>query len=545
MISRLEPHAKNSHSAPDARITYSSADLSTSGQNTGVRSGDNPGPMRCTAWPRSVFQWNHALLPLFALMSPVCLKRNYRLVRGLLTWSIASAAVHGATLPPSVWPQFRGPLGTGVAVDATPPPRFGPTERVKWSVEVPWSPSSPIIWDDRIFLTTFREGLLETRCHDRQSGRLVWARGIKPENLEEFHRSDGSPAASTPATDGRHVVSYFGSFGLICHDVDGSELWRHPLACAMSGGQYGSGASPIIVGQSVLLNRDQYRYSSLLSVDLMTGKKRWETHRPDAAGSFGTASFWRNLEVDEIVLASSGRLKGYDLQSGAERWVVEGLTGVVCTTPTIADGRLYFAAWSNLVSDSAIPAWEEFKRLFDRNGDGEVAFDEIEIERRDYWRGVDFNRDGKYTAEDWALRKAASSRYENVAIALQPGGTGDISQSHVLWKSRRGVPYVSSPLFYDGRLYLIKDGGLLSALDAAQGEPHYAQEPIGATGNYYASPVAAAGHVYLASVPGKMTVVRAGGAKPEVVHQVDFGTRILATPALSGGNLFVRTATHL
>ena len=113
---------------------------------------------------------------------------------------------------------------------------------------MPWSPSSPSVWGSRIFLTTFIDGELETRCHDRPDGRLRWSRRIKPENVEEHHRSDGSPAAATPAIDGRHVVSYFGSFGLICHDLDGKELWRHLLPLAESGGKFGSGTSPIIVG---------------------------------------------------------------------------------------------------------------------------------------------------------------------------------------------------------------------------------------------------------------------------------------------------------
>ena len=220
---------------------------------------------------------------------------GFRLNAGLRTkraaarrrWSLASLLLV-ATFPLAAaessapnWPQFRGVNSSGLAADARPPVKIGPTEGVLWSVEVPWSPSSPSVWGDRIFLTTFRDGELETRCHDRTDGHLRWARGIKPEGVEEFHRSDGSPAASTPATDGGHVVSYFGSFGLICHDVDGKERWRHPLPLAESMGQYGSGTSPIIVGQRVLLSRDQHRFPSLLAVDLATGKTLWETPRLD------------------------------------------------------------------------------------------------------------------------------------------------------------------------------------------------------------------------------------------------------------------------
>lgn len=467
--------------------------------------------------------------------------------RFILLILLAQAVSHlnGDITAASNWPQFRGALGAGVAASASPPEKFGPNEGVMWKVDVPWSPSSPIVWRDLIFLTTVRDGLLETRCHDRKDGRLRWTRAVTPSQIEEFHRLDGSPAASTPTTDGHHVVSYFGSFGLICHNTEGAELWRHPLPVAKTVGQYGSGTSPIIVGKVVVINRDQYRYSSLLAVDLKTGSKLWETHRPESAGSFGTPAYWRNRDADKVVLAASGRLKGYALQTGAERWVVEGVTGTVCTTPVVAQGRLYFAAWSNHVADTSLLPWEEFMKQYDHNSDGAVAFEEIEPERRDYMRGVDANRDGKLTKADWDLRKAASVRYENVIIAVNSGGTGDITQTHVAWKSRRGVPYVPSPLFYDGRIYLVKDGGLLTSVDADTGEALYTQERMGADGNYYASPVAAEGRIYLASLAGKVTVVKAGGARPDVLHQVDFGTRIVATPAASGGNLFVRTESHL
>jgi outer membrane protein assembly factor BamB len=450
-----------------------------------------------------------------------------------------------ATAFASHWPQFRGVNSAGVSPDAKPPVTFGPTENVLWKVDMPWSPSSPSVWGDRIFLTTFNDGLLETRCHDRNDGRLLWARGIKPEGIEDFHRTDGSPAASTPATDGRHVVSYFGSFGLVCHDVDGKELWRHPLPLALSGGRFGTGTSPIIVGKHVLLNRDQFQYSSLLTVEVGTGKKVWETLRPESAGSFGTPVIWRNEGVDEVVLAGSALLKGYDLKTGEEHWKVAGVTGMICTTPVVGNGQLYFAAWSPGQADAPRQTYDAFVKAHDKNGDGLVAIDEIAIERRDFLRAFDRNRDGMITPEDWERIKTGDARAENVLVAVKPGGRGDISESHVAWKYRRALPYVPSPLFHDGRIYFVKDGGLMSSVDAVTGEPYYAQERLGANGNYYASPIVADGRIYLASLPGKVSVVKVGGTKPEILHQVDFGTRILATPVPIDDKLYLRTATHL
>ncbi len=452
----------------------------------------------------------------------------------------------GAASATETWPQFRGVDGAGVATaEARPPGKIGPDEHVKWRIDVPWSPSSPCVWGDRIFLTTYVAPNLEVRCYDRATGALRWTRGIKAEAVEEFHRSDGSPAASTPATDGEVVVSYFGSYGVVCHDFEGRERWRRPLALAETYGQYGSGASPIIAGRLVVLNRDQFRNSSLLALDLATGATRWEAPRPEAAGGFSSPALWRNQGVDEIVVGASARLKGYDLRTGAERWVIEGITGLVCTTPVVAGDRLIFGGFSNAVADSSVPPWEEFRKTHDKNGDGVVEAEEIAVDRRDYWRGIDANRDGRYTAEDWEIRKGRNARAANLLIAVKPGGTGDISGSHVAWQYRPGLPYVPSPLVYGGRLYFVRDGGLMSSLDAQTGEAFYAQERLGAAGSYYASPVAADGRIYVASLPGKLSVVRAGGAKPEVLHAVDFGERILATPAIVGKNLYLRTQTKL
>ena len=208
------------------------------------------------------------------------------------------------------------------------------------------------MWGERIFLTTFSDGELQTRCYNSANGEMLWSKGVKPERLEKFHPGDGSPAAATPAANEECVVSYFGSFGVLCYDHDGKELWRCPLPVALSGGSFGSGTSPIIAGKRVLLNRDQDAHSSLLALDVATGKVAWEAARPDATGSFGTPICWKNEGVDEVVLASSARLKGYDLSSGKERWFFERVPSFVCTTATIGDGLLYFAGWSPGKADS-------------------------------------------------------------------------------------------------------------------------------------------------------------------------------------------------
>jgi outer membrane protein assembly factor BamB len=443
------------------------------------------------------------------------------------------------------WPQFRGPNGSGVALKAKPPEQISPTNSVLWRIAVPWSPSSPCLWDQRIFLTTFADNQLQTLCYSRREGRLLWARGIQPPQLEAFHPTDGSPAASTPATDGRSVVSYFGSFGAVCYDFDGKELWRHPLPLAISAGNYGSGTSPVIAAKRVLLNRDQDGNSSVLALDLRTGKTAWETARPDASGSFGTPIVWKDDGNDEVVLSGALRLKAYDLKTGRERWLVDGLAGFACTTPIAGDGLLFFAQWNPGGSDAPWPSWEVFLQQYDKNHDGEITFDEFSPGMRDFARGLDRDHDGKITKKDWDIVQAGTAKAHNLLVAVKSGGHGDITQTHVAWKVTRGLPYVPSPLLYDGRIYMIRDGGMLTSVNAKTGEPFYTQERLEAPGSYYASPVAANGRIYVSSLAGKLTVVKAGGEKPEVLHQVDFGDRIFATPALLGPNVYLRTQTNL
>jgi len=450
--------------------------------------------------------------------------------------------LHGAA---ASWPAFRGPNCSGVARDARPPIKIGPTNSVLWKIQVPWSPSSPCIWDDQIFLTTFTDDELQTRCYRREDGKLTWFRGIKPDKFETFHRSENSPAASTPATDGQSVVSYFGSFGLVCYDRQGKELWRHKLPVALSGGSYGTGASPLIAGNLVVVNRDQDQESSLLAVDLRTGKTAWEAPRPDAHGSFGTPIMWRNQDIEEVVMPGSLRLKGYELKTGKEDWSIDGLAAFVCTTPVLGEGLLFFAAWSDGKADDPWPTWEKFLEQNDKNKDGVVALDEFATASRDFYRGLDLNRDGKIDKAEWDQIQVAIAKSENVLVAVKPGGQGDISRTHVAWKCTRGLPYVASPLFYNDRIYLIKNGGMISSLDAKTGSPFYSQERLDAEGSYYSSPVAADGRIYIASSPGKLTVVKAGGDKPEILHQTEFGERIFATPALVGNNLYLRTQTSL
>jgi len=466
---------------------------------------------------------------------------SLRLLCCVLSLGFATAS-RGST--PS-WPAFRGSNCSGVAPEATPPIKIGPSNSVLWKLEVPWSPSSPCISGDHLLLTTFADNELQTRCYRRTDGKLEWSRGLRPDRLELYHRKESSPAATTAVIEGQRVVSYFGSFGLVCYDLQGKELWRHPLPVALSPGGYGTATSPLIAENLVVVSHDQDMASSLLAVDLVSGKTVWETPRPNALGSFGTPIVWQNDGAREVVVPGSLCLKAYALKTGKEDWVIHGTTSYACTTPVTAEGLLFYAAWSDGKADDPLPAWEKFLEEHDRNKDGVVTLDEFDDNSREYYRGYDANRDGKIDRRDWDQILAGLAKGENVMVAVKPGGRGDISQTHVVWKATRGLPYIPSPLYYDGRVYLVKNGGMLSSLDAKTGQPYYLQERLGAEGYYYSSPVAADGRIYIASQAGKLTVVKAGGDKPEILHRADFGEQIYASPALAGDKLYLRTRSQL
>ena len=445
---------------------------------------------------------------------------------------------------PLTWPSFRGLNASGISSSARPPVNIGPSNRVAWKVSVPYAPSSPSIAGDRIFLTAFDAGELQTRAYRRSDGKLLWSQGIRPTVLEEFHATEGSPAAATPATDGHFVVNYFGSHGLVCYDVEGRERWQYRLPVATTSGNFGSGTSALILGDAVILSRDMSTGSSLLAVSLTTGKRLWETPRPDSPTSYGSPIVWSVDGTPQLVVAGSLWLKAYDPASGNELWKLPGLPSYSCTTPVVGDGLLFYAGWSPGKSDSPWPSWESVLEKQDKDHDGVITPSEYS-NGAVWFKAQDLDGDGKLTRKDWDTIGGLMKKGENVLLAIKPSGKGELSESHIAWKYTRGLPYVPSPLFYDGRVYMVRDGGMLSSFDSKTGRAFYEQERVKAAGSYYASPVAADGKIYLASLDGTVSVIRAGGDMPEILHQAKFGERITGSPALVGDTLYLRTQTQL
>src|SRR4051812_37283984 len=194
------------------------------------------------------------------------------------TFVLATVATTSAS-EPLVWPQFRGPGGSGVSEDQKPPVEVGPEKNVKWKISVPGGWSSPIVAGDLLVFTCFDDGKLITMAIHRADGKEVWDVEAPSEMIEKYYKSQGSPASSTCATDGKRIVSYFGSCGLFCYDLDGNELWRFDMPPAETIAGFGTGNSPVIVDGLVILDREEIKEPRILAVDLATGKPKWEKKR--------------------------------------------------------------------------------------------------------------------------------------------------------------------------------------------------------------------------------------------------------------------------
>jgi outer membrane protein assembly factor BamB len=400
------------------------------------------------------------------------------------------------------WPQFRGPNCSGIG-EGRPPVKFGPDHNVLWKIPVGPGVSSPVVWEGRVFLTEVDRARkqLATLCIDRHTGKILWRRSVAPARIENVHEIS-SPAAATPATDGERVYVYFGSYGLVCYDLDGNQKWERRLSLPQN--PYGAAASPILAGELLVLNH-QGKDSYLLGVNRRDGRTVWKTDRSKFQYGWSTPVHWCHDGINEIVVLGGDfqpgqRLMAYSLADGAERWWVGGLPPCGKSTPVIGDGLLFLAA-PDIILETA-------------------------SERRDPDRAARF--------------------YANNAarvMAIRPGSKGEVNQENIAWSEKKGVPGVPSPLYYNGRLYTFKNGGSVFCRVAKTGELVYSGR-LGVPGYYYSSPVAADQKIYVASEDGVVVVLDAG-EKLNVLAVNKLDGAILATPALVDGSIYVRTENHL
>ncbi len=458
---------------------------------------------------------------------------------------LLAAGIPQATAAEALWPQFRGLGGLAVSGAGKPPVHFGPGSNVFWKTSLPPGHSSPCVSGDRIFLTALNEGALETLCLDRKAGHVQWRRAAPASKVESTHRI-GSPAASTAATDGRAIYVYFGSVGLLAYDLEGKEKWRHPLPPPVV--EFGTGTSPILAGNLLILVCDQDQGSFLLAVDKNTGKQVWRTERPEFRRSFSTPFVWRQDGDEELVVPGSIWLRSYNLKDGSERWSFSGTSRVANSSPTAGDGLLFSASW-NIGSDPgdriSMQPFDQFASANDKDKNGSLTREEIPAGPiRDRFSQMDLNKDGDVIPAEWQTMAEMFVKAGNAVLAIRPGGKGDITATHLAWKATRSLPYVCSPVYYDGRLYTVKNGGLASCYEARTGKPLYQDERLDAAGDYYASLVAGGGKIYAASQKGVLVVWETGD-QLEIVARNDLKEQVMATPAIVDDKLYVRTEAHL
>jgi len=410
------------------------------------------------------------------------------------------------------WHQWRGPDATGLAPLADPPVEWDTTKNVKWKVAIPGlGNSTPIVWGDRIFLTTAvktetvanvpddqfadksggRFGIVHDKhvfqfvvlCLDRATGNIRWQQVAHEGMPHEGYHPDNSYATPSPTTDGRRVYVSFGSRGIYCYDLDGNLQWQSDLGDMETRLSFGEGSSPVLHGDSLVLAWDHDGQSFIAFLDALSGETRWQSNR-DEPTNWSTPRVVSHGGRTQVIANGTNRVRSYDLNSGDLLWECGGQVSNAIPSPVANDGE-----------------------------------------------GVVY----------------CTSGYQGSALyALPLDASGDITDTdHVLWSRDEATPYCPSPLLMDGLLYFNQSNrAILSIVAAASGESVLGQTRMPGLQNIYASPLGAAGRVYFVGRDGTTLVIRAGQTM-DVLATNALDDPIDASPAAAGNQLFLRSKTHL
>jgi outer membrane protein assembly factor BamB len=417
------------------------------------------------------------------------------------------------------WPSFRGAGAGGVSEGHETPVEWNVErgEKVLWKTAIPGlGHGAPVIWGDKLFVTTavgpgdapyLKVGLYgdiapveedavhrwKLYCLEKTTGKILWERTAH-EGVPAIRRHPkASHANSTPATDGRHVVAFFGSEGLHCFDMSGKLLWKKDFGLLDSGffmapgAQWGFGSSPVIHAGRVIVQCDVQEGSFIAALSVADGEVLWRTERDDVP-TWGSPTVVETEGRTQVVVNGYRHIGGYDLASGKELWRMGGGGDIPVPTPVFGHGLIFVTS----AHGAAAPVF--------------------------------------------AIRPGAVGD-----ISLQPKST---SNEHVAWSASRSASYMQTPLVYGEHLYVCRDNGVLTVFEAESGRRLGQQRLGGGSTGFTASAVAADGKLYYTSEVGDVVVLRAGAA-PEVLATNPLGEVCMATPALSEGVLFFRTKGHV
>ena len=400
------------------------------------------------------------------------------------------------------WPEWRGPLATGVAPRADPPIEWSEDKNLQWKSEIPGEGhSTPVVWNDQIFLTAAiptgepfpprhdrAPGVHDSRPIDhayqfvvlsvaRTTGKIRWQTPVKTEIPHEGGHYTASLASNSPVTDGQAVYAFFGSRGLHALDMEGKILWQRDFGEMQTKHAHGEGASPALAGETLVVNWDHRGQSFVAAIDTKTGKDRWRRNR-DEVTSWATPIMVEEGGRTQVVVSGTERVRAYDLETGEVVWECGGLSANVVASPVAGDGMLF----------------------------------------------------------------AASSYDTRALLAIRlAGAKGDLTGTEaIVWSRTRGTPYVPSPLLYQGGLYFLRHyQPILTRLDAATGVEQPGPIRLGGLRDIYASPIAAAGRVYVTDRHGRTLVVSAG-PEPELLADNQLDDRFNASAVAVGKQLLLR-----
>ncbi len=432
------------------------------------------------------------------------------------------------------WPGFRGLNGSGVADAGKYPTELHPEKNLVWKMPIRPGKSSPIVIGGRIFLTAHEGDNRFVLCHDVETGKELWKAGLTVDRSEARHELNDA-AAPTVASDGERVFAFFADFGLIAYSIDGKELWRQLLGPFTT--LHGMASSPIYSGGKLFLLADQSFGSYLTALDPESGETLWRTERPDVSGSQATPVIYN----DEIITLGPSRIVAYGVESGQERWRFTGLPFLPKALPVVAQEMLYVAHGSG--GQSQPPVYDNMIRSFDKNGNKLLELEELPAALRGLFESADTDGSGEVSKSE--LEEMVRLEVSGAGMrAVRLGGRGDVTATHLAWNYSRSIPSVPSPLIYNGIAYFVRDGGILTALDAVSGKLLKQGRLRDAIDHYYASPIAGDGKIYTLSESGKVSIISAGG-NWEVLENLDLSEDVYATPALSHDSIFVRTMSSL
>ncbi|MFQ5732403.1 MAG: PQQ-binding-like beta-propeller repeat protein [Planctomycetaceae bacterium] len=436
--------------------------------------------------------------------------RNLPLCIIAFSLSVATvAADDSAALRAGNWHQWRGPNADGVAPLGDPPVTWDETTNVKWKVGIPGKgTATPIIWRNKVFVLTAvtTDKVDESKtppdkqprrpfgirypnayyrfivmCLDRGTGKVLWRRTAREAVPPEGRHPDNNYASASPTTDGKYLYASFGSNGVYCYDLDGKKIWEQDLGDMKTRLSFGGGSSPVIHGDSLVVNWDHDGPSFIAVLDAKTGRVRWKKPR-DEVSAWATPLVVEHKGVTQVITNASKRVRSYDLKTGKLLWECGGQVFNVSPSPVVKEGVVYCMSGYRGSAAYALP--------LDATGD--------------------------ITGSD-----------------------------KILWSLKRDTPYLSSPLLYGDLLYFTKSlGGILSVAEAKTGKIVVRPTRLPGFGRVYASPAAAAGRIYLQSRGGR-TLVLKHGRKFEVLSSNTIDDYTDASPAIAGNQIFLRGAKSL